>query len=65
MNITITLYSEMDQRTYINVQRWREICIGDETFVYLYEKGGMNRCYINVKDIRRMTIEEQTDEEKA
>ncbi len=65
MTIIIHLYSEMEPRTYINVQRWRELTIGDETFVYLYEKGGMNRCYIDVKDIRRMTIEEQTDEEKA
>lgn len=63
MNIIISLYSEMSPRTYNNVQRWREIQIGDETFVYLYEKNGVDRCYINVKDIRRMTIEEKTDEE--
>lgn len=59
MTIIISIYSEMNPRTYENIQRWREISIGDETFVYLYEKDGANRCYINVKDIRRMTIEEK------
>lgn len=61
MKIIIHLYSEMSPREYDNLQRWREIIIGGETFVYLYEKGGLNRCYINVKDIRRMTIEESEE----
>lgn len=59
MTIIISLYSEMDPRTYDNVKGWREVSIGDVPFVYLYEKDGVNRCYINVKDIRRMTIEEK------
>ena len=63
MTIIISLYSEMEPRTYDNVQRWREITIGEVTFVYLYEKNGTNRCYIDVKDIRRMTIEEKLNEE--
>lgn len=64
MNIIISLYSEMSPRTYDDVERWREIPIGEETFVYLYKKSGIERCYINVKDVRRMTIEENKNGEE-
>ena len=63
MNIIISLYSEMSPRKYDDVQRWADTKIGDETFVYLSDKSGVDRCYINVKDIRRMTLEEKPDEE--
>lgn len=64
MNIIISLYSEMSPRTYDDVERWREIPIGEETFVYLYKKNGIERYYINVKDVRRMTIEENKNGEE-
>lgn len=54
----------MSPRTYDDVERWREIPIGEETFVYLYKKSGIERCYINVKDVRRMTIEENKNGEE-
>lgn len=65
MNIIISLYSEMSPRKYDNIKCWSDTKIGDETFVYLSDISGVDRCYINVKDIRRMTIEEKPDEEKA
>jgi hypothetical protein len=61
MKIIIHLYSELSSRTYDNVQRWRIMFMGGETFIYLYSKDGINRCYINVKDVRRMTIEESEE----
>ena len=63
--VTVHLYSEMEPRIYHDVARRISLPIGSEEFVYLRNKDDTARCYINVKDIRRMTIEEQTDEEKA
>lgn len=63
--VTIHLYSEMEARIYHDVERRISIPIGSEEFVYLRNKDDTCRAYINVKDIRRMTIEEQTDEKEA
>ena len=63
MNIIISLYSEMSPRKYDDIKTWSDTKIGDETFVYLSDKSGVDRCYINVKDIRRMTIEDKQNEE--
>ena len=60
--IIIHLYSEMEPRIYHDVVKRIAIPIGSEEFVFLRNKDDTCRCYINVKDIRRMTIEVQTDD---
>lgn len=61
--VIIHLYSEMEPRIYHDVERRLSSPIGSEEFVYLRNKDDTCRCYINVKDIRRMTIEESEDKE--